>query len=155
MTTSVISFLVVTFRFAAANVDAQGPDQELAKLKGTWIASAVSRNGERKTDVFETRLRSLLMFDSESKASFLNGQLGAPTPFGHRETATVQVDPKQKQLVFSFAANETKGNQKASVSCSYTLKEGDRTDELVLNFEEGNQSETWTFYRARPPAKKK
>jgi hypothetical protein len=62
----------------------------------------------------------------------------------------VRVLPKQKQLVFSFAANETKGQQKAAACCSYTLKEGDTTDELILNFEEGKKSEKWSFYRQRP-----
>ena len=59
----------------------------------------------------------------------------------------VRVLPKQEQLVFSFAADETKGKQKAAVCCSYTLKEGDTTDELILNFEEGEKSEKWSFHR--------
>jgi hypothetical protein len=47
-------------------------------------------------------------------------------------------------------ANETKGRQKAAVSYSYTLKEGDTTDELILNLEDRKKTEKWSFYRERP-----
>ncbi len=148
MSTSVIGFLVLAM--AGTNGGAQGPDPELGKLNGTWIASAVWHNGQRKMDLFETHLQSMLFFHGKDNAQFLGGQLGAPEGFDWRENMKVGVLPKQKQLVFSFAANETKGKQKAAVSCSYTLKEGDTTDELILNFEEGTKSEKWTFYRQRP-----
>jgi hypothetical protein len=148
MKTSVIGFLVLAM--AGTNGGAQGPDPELGKLKGTWIASGVWHNGQRKMDLFETHIQSMLLFHGKDNAQFLGGQLGAPEGFAWRENMKVRALPKQKQLVFSFAANETKGKQKAVVSCSYTLKEGDTADELLLNFEEGENAEKWTFSRAKP-----
>jgi hypothetical protein len=146
MRTSVIGCLVLAM--AAANGGAQGPDRDLGKLNGTWIASGVWHNGQQKMDRFETGIQSMLLFDGKGNAQFLGGQLGSPEGFDWRENMKVRAKPKQ--LVFSFAANETKGNQKAVVSCGYTLKEGESTDELILNFEEGKKPEKWTFYREKP-----
>lgn len=148
MWTSVIGFFVLAMTGTIGG--AQGPDPELGKLKGTWIASGVWHNGQRKADLFETHFRSMLVFYGKDDAQFLGGQLGAPEGFGWLENMKVRALPEQKQLVFSFAANKTKGKQKAVVSCSYTLKEGDTTDELILNFEDGKKSEKWTFHRVKP-----
>ncbi len=148
MKTSVIGILVLAT--AGTNGGAQGPDPELGKLNGTWIASGVWHNGQREMGLFETHIQSMFLFDGKGDARFLGGQLGAPEGFDWRENMKVRALPKQKELVFSFAANETKGKQKAVVRCSYTLKKGDTTEELILNFEEGKKSEKWTFYRAKP-----
>ena len=46
MRTSAIGFLMLAM--AGTNWSAQGPDPELGKLNGTWIASGVWHNGQRK-----------------------------------------------------------------------------------------------------------
>jgi hypothetical protein len=148
MKTSVIGIIVLAM--AGTNGGAQGPERELGKLNGAWVASGVWHNGQRKMDLFETHLQSMLLFNGKGNAQFLGGQLGAPEGFDWRENMKVHALPNQNQLVFSFAANVTKGKQKAVVSCSYSLKEGDTTDELILSFEEGKKSEKWTFYREKP-----
>lgn len=110
MKTSVVAFLLLAV--AGTNGGAQGPDPELGKLKGMWIASGVWHNGQQKMDRFETGIQSMLFFDGKDSAQFIGGQLGTPEGFDWRENMKVRALPKQKELVFHLPPTRPRANKK-------------------------------------------